>query len=61
MDLLEGVTLNITEMNLAGSIRVKVLQNNATNNTLGWYNWTTSKKDDPVFGRDELDDLFYDI
>jgi len=61
MDLLEGVTLNITEMNLAGSIPVKILSDNSTNNTLGWHNWTTSQKDDPVFGRDELDDLFYNI
>lgn len=61
MDLLEGVTLNITEMNLAGSIPVSVLKDNATNSTLGWHNWTTSSKDDPVFGRDELDDLFYNI
>lgn len=47
IDVLEGVMLNITEMNIAGSIPICQLTNNHTNNTLRWFNWTTSEEDNP--------------
>jgi hypothetical protein len=47
LDILEGVMLNVTEMNLAGSIPISILKDSNENNTLRWFNWTTSKEDNP--------------
>jgi hypothetical protein len=35
LDILEGVMLNITEMNLAGSIPIKILKDQSEGNKLG--------------------------
>jgi hypothetical protein len=47
IDVLEGVILNITEMNLAGSVPLCQLSNQDLNNTRRWFNWTTSMEDNP--------------
>jgi hypothetical protein len=47
LDILEGVMLNITEMNLAGSIPIKILKDQSEGNKLGWYNWTTNIDENP--------------
>ena len=48
MDLLEGVMLNITEMNIAGSIPKKTLIDQKDgNNHLAWFNWTTNIDENP--------------
>jgi len=47
LDILEGVFLNITEMNIAGSIPIKVLKDQTPGNRLGWFNWTTNIEENP--------------
>lgn len=48
MDILDGVTLNITEMNIAGSIPLGELKNKSENATNGWFNWTNAIFDEPL-------------
>jgi len=47
LDILEGVQLNITEMNLAGSIPIKILKDQSEGNRLSWFNWTTNIDENP--------------
>jgi len=47
LDILEGIMLNITEMNIAGSIPICKLKDQSVNNTLRWFNWTTTKDENP--------------
>lgn len=56
LDILEGVMLNITEMNIAGSIPICKLNNLSQNNSMRTFNWTTSRdenpSDEPEFSND---------
>lgn len=47
LDILEGVLLNITEMNIAGSIPISHLKDQREGNRLAWFNWTTSIDENP--------------
>lgn len=40
-------------MNIAGSIPICRLKDNSTNNSIGWFNWTTTMEENP--------DVEYDI
>jgi len=53
LDILDGVTLNITEMNIAGSIPLEALRNNSPDGVNRWFNWTASIYDDPGQGKDD--------
>jgi len=52
LDILEGVMLNITEMNIAGSIPIKILKDQSEGNRLGWFNWTTNIDENPSADND---------
>jgi hypothetical protein len=56
MDILDGVTLNITEMNIAGSIPLESLKNKSENATNAWFNWTTAIVDEPLVNDTESSD-----
>ena len=43
--MLDGVMLNITEMNIAGSIPLSMLKDNSS--SIRWFNWTTTKDENP--------------
>lgn len=47
LDILEGVMLNITEMNIAGSIPICRLKDKSENSSIGWFNWTTTMEENP--------------
>jgi len=55
-DILDGVTLNITEMNIAGSIPLAELKNKSENATNAWFNWTTSAIDEPLVNSTDAED-----
>merc|ERR1719454_391418 len=47
LDILDGVMLNITEMNIAGSIPICKLKDKSENSSIGWFNWTTTLAENP--------------